>query len=350
MRLRARIRSLLPIISVTAVCAVIAVLLVSVFAPQPVRPSKPVIVTSGEWAPYVGEGLPEGGPTAQIVTEVLKRQGYDPMVRYTSWSLATKQSQEQGVLGTFPFTAGTDRLRDFVASDPLMDFEYVLFTRVDNQRARQIREPEDLNGLKVGVVPGYDYWPELMRAPATKVTFASSLDAFEALNRGEVDLVPESVESGEAVLADPRFSGDSAAFEFIEPGANPLLGSKETLHFLMKRSGSGEEMMQGFNRELAAYKLTENYRRAVAPITSPRQDAAEIVGAGPIQLYPVGTGQVVLSAPGAKVQVRRWPRGYAAPGEAAPGDRAEVKVVSGPLAGRVLEIDPAALKLGKEPG
>ncbi|WP_179256111.1 substrate-binding periplasmic protein [Enemella evansiae] len=335
---------------VAAVCVVAAGLLVSVFAPEPVRPSKPVIVTSGEWAPYVGEGMSQGGPTAQIVTEVLERHGYDPTVRYTSWSLATKQSQEQGVFGTFPFTAGKDRLRDFVASDPLMEFEYVLFTRRDNERAKQIKVPEDLRGLKIGVVPGYDYWASLMQAPAGKVTFDSSLEAFEALNRGDVDLVPESLESGAAVLTDPRFSGDAAAFESLDPSGNPLLGSKETLHFLIKRSVQGEEIMAGFNRELAAYKLTENYRRAVAPITSPNQEAAELVGAGPVELFTVQDQQVVLSAPGAKVHVRRWPTSYATPGPAPRTERAEVKVIDGPLAGRILEVDPAALRLIKEPG
>lgn len=349
MRLKERIRGFLPLILVTAVCAVTVVLLVSVFAPEPIRPSKPVIVTSGEWAPYVGEGLPKGGPVAQIVTEVLERQGYQPMVRYTSWALATKQSQEQGVLGTFPFTAGRDRLKTFVASDPLMDFEYVLFARRDNQRATAIRAPEDLRGLRVGVVPGYDYWPQFMQAPAEKRTFDSSLDAFEALNRGDIDLVPESVESGEAILSDPRFTGDGAAFESLKPEGNPLLGAKETLHFLVKRTSAGEQMIRDFNRELGAYKASENYRRAVAPIASPHQDAAEIIGAAPVELFPLGGGQPLLTPPGVKVKVRRWPSKYLTPGPPRPGERAEVKVVTGPLAGRILEVDAGSLALVKEP-
>jgi ABC-type amino acid transport substrate-binding protein len=313
----------------------------------PVAPSRPVRVSSGVWAPFVGPELPDGGPVTQLVGEVLRRSGYSPEISYTSWSLAEEQVASGATVGAFPLVGSKSRRAHLLFSDPLIDFEYVLF--YDRRKGEpRITAPADLGALRVGGIAGYDYWADLESAVPRFVEFGSTLEGFRALADGRVDVLAEGLLSGQAVLTDPAFTGDADDFGHL-PGGNPLVHSTQGLYFMMADTAESAAVLKRFNQVLAELRRTDEYRRIVAGLeASASQDVAlEPVGErGLVELLDA-TGRLALLAPrGTRAQVLNWPDAFAGAAGTPPARiLVRVKVTNGPAQGRVLYVDARALLL-----
>ncbi|WP_329106937.1 transporter substrate-binding domain-containing protein [Micromonospora sp. NBC_01699] len=318
---------------------------------SPTTPSRAVLVSSGSWAPFVGPELPSGGPVTRLVVEVLSRSGYSPEVRYTSWSLAEEQVAAGATVGAFPLVGSESRRTDFLLSDPLVDFEYVLFYNRRNGEPT-VSSAADLGALRVGAIDGYDYWGELESAVDEFVRFGSALEGFRALADGRIDVLAEGLLSGRAVLADPSFAGDAADFGHL-PGDNPLVHSMEGLYFMMADSNEAATVMARFNATLAKMRQSQEYEDIVADLEpSGRREVTLIPvgGTGLVELLDQDGKLVLLAPKGTRAQVLAWPEAFgASPGP--PPDRilVRVKVTNGPAQGRVLHVDARALLLGTEP-
>ncbi|MFC7618728.1 substrate-binding periplasmic protein [Microlunatus sp. GCM10028923] len=307
------------------------------------------MITSGPWAPFVGPDLPDGGPVAQIVTQVLQSEGYQPEIRFTTWSLALDATKRGENYGSFPFASSGERRADYYLSDPLINFDYVLFYDKARKPAA-VDQPEDLRELRIARIAGYDYWPELEEAVTEFIPFNSSLEAFQALARGEVDLVPESRLSGQAVLADPGFAYDSGRFDHLDYSKNPLLGSVGGMHFMFPKQRDSEKLLSRFNEALASYKKTDEYRALTAGLT----DGA---AGDEVTLHPHDDGLVSLIDPrsksilvtptGTRALVLDWPEPFVtgSPNQPTKSIMVPVKVLDGPATGRVLEVDARSLQL-----
>ncbi|GAA3771140.1 hypothetical protein GCM10022225_67870 [Plantactinospora mayteni] len=316
--------------------------------PSPTSPSRPVLVSSGDWAPFVGPELPDGGPVTELVVEVLNRSGYRPEIRYTSWSLAEEQVRSGATVGMFPLVGSESRRADLLLSDPLVDFEYVLFY---DRRAGQptVSSAAELGALRVGGITGYDYWDELESAVTDLVEFPSTLEGFRALADGRIDLLAEGLLPGQAALADPSFAGDVGDFGHL-PGDDPLIHSVEGLYFMMADSAEAATVMREFNQVLAELRQTEEYAEIVAELSPSGQREVTldpVGGSGLVELLDE-RGRLVLLAPqGTRAQVLDWPTEFVDRAGPTPGRiLVEVKLTNGPGQGRVLHVDARALRLG----
>lgn len=342
-----------PVLLAVAISLVL-VLIGSRFASTPASPAQPILVASGAWEPFVGPDLAGGGPLARVVTEVFERQGYAPQIAYTTWPLALQRTEDESVVATFPFVGTESRRNDYLLSDPLLAFDYRLFVRRGDEVAGAVSTADDLQALRVAHIAGYEYWTELVDAVPSFVEYASKEAAFAALAADEVDVVPEGSLSGEAVLDAPGFGGDAGDVVQLEAGDNPLLGSTEALHVMMAPSAENSRILAGFNEALAEVKLTELYENLVAGLTRG-------VGGDELTLRPVGEGRLItltdvdgrtyVTPSGTPVRVLEWPPEFTE-GSASPlRGRIDVriKVLAGPLLGRVMTVDARALDLGGAP-
>jgi polar amino acid transport system substrate-binding protein len=341
-----RLGMLWPSLLLVLLVTVVLVFLVSRLTASPARPLKPIFVVSGDWQPFVGEDLPGGGPVARLVTEVLQRQGYAPGVAFTTWPLAQQRTDDRSVIGGFPFVGSEARRAEYLLSDPLVEFEYVLFVR----RGQQLTGADDLRALDVAHIDGYDYWPELEETVTDFVEYPSKEAAFAALASGEVDVVPEGRDSGAAVLSSRSFSGDSSAIVAVEPGDDPLLGSTETMHFMLARTEDNRRFLDEFNRMLAEVKRTDVYDDVMTSLEAGS-------GADELTLQPVGatglvvltdrSGRLLITPAGTRVRVVTWPAAFTQGLDRLPTRpvRVVVKVLDGPARGRVMTVDARALVL-----
>lgn len=314
---------------------------------SPTSPARPVLVSTGSWAPFVGPELPDGGPVTKLVVEVLNRAGYSPEVRYTSWPLAEEKVRTGATLGAFPLVGSPSRRRDLLLSDPLIDFEYVLFY---NRRKGEppVTTATDLRALRVGGISGYDYWNELESAVPRMVEFDSTLEGFQALADGQIDILAEGLLPGQAALADPSFAGDARDFGYLQ-GDNPLVRSVQGVYFMMARTPEAASVMEKFNRALAEFRRSTEYEQLVeglAPSTIRDVTLTPLGETGLVELLD-DKGKLVLIAPrGTRAQVLTWPEPFVRSAGTLPGRiLVPVKITNGPAQGRVFHVDARALLL-----
>ncbi|WP_117212312.1 substrate-binding periplasmic protein [Allorhizocola rhizosphaerae] len=340
-----------PVLVLSAVVVVAAAVVVAGLRATPTSPARPMPVSSGSWAPFVGAELPDGGPLAKLVTETLRRSGYSPEITYTSWSLAEGQVSSGATLGVFPLVGSASRRANLLLSDRLLDFEYVLFYNRRSGEPR-VESAADLSRLRVGGIAGYDYWPALESAVGDFVEFETSLDGFRALADGRVDVLAEGLLSGQAVLSGPAFAGDTGDFSHIKGdnrAGSDLVHSVEGLYFMMPNTPAGATVMERFNRELGKMRQTGEYERIVAELTPAATQGVTLTPIGETGLVELldANGNLVLLAPqGTRAQVLAWPKEFTDSGTGA-GERVliQVKVSNGPARGRVLYVDARAVQL-----
>jgi ABC-type amino acid transport substrate-binding protein len=336
-----------PVLVLCTVVAVSAAVVVFELRPSPVSPSRPLPLSSGSWAPFVGPDLPDGGPMTKLVVETLRRAGYSPEVSYTSWSLAEDQVTSGASLGVFPLVGSESRRQKLLLSDPLVDFEYVLFYNRRSGMPR-ISSAADLRALRVGGIAGYDYWAELESAVGKFVEFESTLEGWQALAEGTIDLLAEGLLSGQAVLADPAFAGDAGDFDYLR-GDNPLVHSVEGLYFMMADTPAAADVIMRFNQELAEFRHSDEYERIVAdlePSTSPEVALTPTGRSGLVELLDATGRQVLLAPKGTRARVLAWPEEFTG-ARTGPPERilVKVKLANGPAQGRVVYVDARAVQL-----
>jgi ABC-type amino acid transport substrate-binding protein len=348
---RSSLRVLAPAAVLVAALVLAAGLVVGQLREPRASTPRPVLVASGSWAPFVGPDLPDGGPLVELVTEVLRSRGYSPEVGYTSWSQAERRARAGDAIGVFPLVGSAGRGEDLLRSDPLLDFEYVLF--YDRSRPEPlVTGPADLATLRVGRIAGYDYWPELESAVPAFVEYPSSLDAFRALARGEIDLLPEGLLSGNAVLADPALASDAQGFGYLD-GPEPLVRSTQGLYFMMPRTREADALLRDFDAGLADFRTTDAYAAIVGELTSGTSaDPVSLVPAGSdglVELRDADGTPVLLTPRGTRARVLEWPAAFLTGSSGRPDPEkpvlVRVKLTNGPAVGRVFSVDARDLVL-----
>jgi hypothetical protein len=314
---------------------------------RPGASTHPLRLTSGAWGPYVGPGLADDGPVAKLVVEALRRAGYSPEVDFTSWSVAEQQVHDGTSNGVFPLVGSQQRRARLRLSDKITDFQYALFYK-RGAHERRITSAAGLSGQRVGRIAGYDYWAELDSAVTTWVDCRTALECFEYLAAGKVDLVAEGLLAGDAVLADPAFSGDQAEFDHVRDD-NPWARSMEGLYLMMGNASGSAEVIRAFDRELAKMHDSGEQDQILAGVqgSAPEQVGLAPTGESGLVELMDAHGRVVLLAPqGTQAQVMQWPAEFGGVGVSLRRRiLVQVKIVNGPARGRVVYVDARALRL-----
>jgi len=349
---------------------------VLVISPRPPQPLQHVHVFAGEWEPFIGEGLDRQGPVAELGREIFRRAGYEPELRFVGWAEAENRIVVNREFAAFPFVASGDRGAEVLFSDALHHFDYVLFFREGGPVSADLlaagaTESLGARGWRVGVPAGYAVWPALGEAIEAghleRVEFASVRAAFRALAEGRVDLVPESRRVGRRLLLDPTFDVDATRIRAAAPSPDELergvlAGSRESLHIMVPRTEAGRDLVDDLNRALAAgapgatrVAPGRGVQVGDPPAAVRRADDGE--PATRVELRGVtdavdDDGVAYLLASGVQAVVLRWPRAFVAaegdPGGSEAGSEAgeevaypalcRIKVVTGPLRGRILHV------------
>lgn len=301
----------------------IAVLMVRI---QPPRAAQSVQVITSDWQPYVDTTVDQGGAVGEIVVSVLAGSGYNAQVAYDTWNSGLDRVNQGTAFGIFPMVKSESRSEVFEYSDPLVDYSYVLFKRRGTEVPEAVLSG-DLSGMRVGVIDGYDYWPELDESGATFKDYPTTVAGFEALSNDEVDFVAESDIVGNATLKGQKFDGDAHEFDIVR-GDNPALSSTDSVYFLIRKSKLSGDVMKKFNEALAEYKRTERYGELVANLEG-TTDTVTFAGESLINVES-DTGEPLGTVPpGITGRVLQWPA------DLKPGEMLRIKMLDGPLSGRI---------------
>ena len=306
---------------------------------QPPKAAQSVQVLTSDWEPYVDTTAEQGGIIGDMVTSVLASSGYNANVAFDNWAPGLDKVERGTAFGIFPMVKSAEREALFEYSDPLVSYRYVLFARTDEQIPDAVLRG-DLTGIRVGKIDGYDYWPELENSHAEFTSYPSTIAGFAALAKGEVDLLAESDIVGRATLESEKFSGDASEFRIIE-GDHPALSSEDSVYFLIRKSKISSDVMTRFNASLKEYKNTDRYREQVEALTvSP--DHVVLTGDGLVEVLDEFGKPMGAVPPGVAARVLEWPK------DLAEGSQTTIKMLDGPLAGRIAIVNLENVEVNRE--
>lgn len=214
-------------------------------------------LATGEWPPYTGAGLDDGGFFTALVMEVVRTMGLEPRVRIGSWGSAEEGVRTGDVWGAFPYAINDEGQKPFWFSEPIMLTRTVFF--YDGGRLRdppQYRLLEDLRAYRIGGVRGYWYESLFARAGLQVIAMESDEENVRALVRGDVDLAAMDLQVGRWLLCR-QDSKDMGRISVLDP---PLLSG--TAHVLISRTyPDAAGLMQRFNAALGEVRRSGRYRK-----------------------------------------------------------------------------------------
>lgn len=235
---------------------VLAAILVvsSLFVQAQTSDNRTITISSGEWIPFTGQKLKNGGFCTYILQKALS--GYALNIEYMPWKRAMLMAKNGEFDATPCWIPAPQRDEDFIFTDPIMVQKKVFFHRKDLRFDWYTLN--DLKPYKIGAALGYSYGEELDKAfkqGDLNVEFVvEDTMNLRKLMLGRIDLYPIELLVGYTILFK----------EFPAPQVNlitnhPKEVTRSTYHLLISKQIDPERarrIEQDFNAGME--RLREN--------------------------------------------------------------------------------------------
>ncbi len=204
---------------------------------------------TGDWAPYVSEKMPEGGPTPQIIKAALEAVGHTASFKYVPWSRTEVMTQKGKSVATFPWSTTGEFEKTCYLSTPLAHQKMVFFYMKEKHSGWDYTDLEDLKKYKVGGSLGYSY-VQIFADAGLEPSYAPDIESsIKKLVHGRIDFLPESLLVGLQTIKD-KFPAD---VENIASSKTPLF-TKPLYLMISKAHPDGEELHDAFEKGFAIIK------------------------------------------------------------------------------------------------
>ncbi|WP_157497141.1 substrate-binding periplasmic protein [Hahella ganghwensis] len=218
------------------------------------RPEIEIRLVTGEFPPFTGENLPNGGFFTELVSTVFYELGYAIDISFAPWKRGYQDTLEGKYSATFPYSYSQERARHFKYSEPLRINTVHIFVHRDSLLRYQ--ELKDLHGARFCTGLGYNIFPPLREARDMKIISITTVPKIEncfrmiANRRMDATFLNSEVGWEEAF----RATGDADQFKTLE---KPIYVVREYL-ILSKEYPESEMLLNNFNTGLN--RLIENGR------------------------------------------------------------------------------------------
>jgi polar amino acid transport system substrate-binding protein len=226
-----------------------------------------IVLTSLEWPPYTGAGLPGQGMTSEVVRAAFEAVGYTVEIRFLPWKRALADVwQDPDVVGAFPEYASPDRQRSFLLSD-VIGISPVGLVHLKS-RPLHWRRLQDLSGLSIGTVQGYanteDFDRMARRRQLLVEPAVSDLLNLRKILAGHLALAVADVNLFRfQIMHDRRLWRDRQRLQ-----VNPHLLGVNTLHVCFLRGREGAAYLRDFNeglRRISVSSIERHYLERIFP-------------------------------------------------------------------------------------
>jgi polar amino acid transport system substrate-binding protein len=211
-------------------------------------------LVTGEFAPYSGKNLPNGGMMTELVSGIFYQLGHPVSVTYLPWKRGYQATRDGRFSATFPYSFHPERANEMLYSAPLHSSPVYLFVHVEaplNEAA-----PENLQGLRLCTALGYNVFPPIEEARDRQlielITVREMDNCVRMLENRRADAIFLSEDAGWNLIE--RVAGSRRNYRML---AEPIHTVREYL-LVSKRYPGGAELIEAFNEELA--RLIENGR------------------------------------------------------------------------------------------
>lgn len=220
-------------------------------------------LTTGEWSPYISEGLDNKGLFAQITVEAFATQNIEVELGFFPWQRVFQLSKSGEWDGTLAYAKTTEREKYYYYSEPVYTGQYALF----HLKARPLKWQKyaDLHNVTIAATRGFGgMGQEFIAAEESKVInverLASDDQSFNMLLLNRVQAVASDVEVG-YVLINKLF-GPEKADMFTH---SPRIIQQARYHLALAKNGKrGAELLAKFNTGLNILKQNGRYNQIIS--------------------------------------------------------------------------------------
>lgn len=217
-------------------------------------------LVTGEFAPYSGEHLPNGGMLTDLVVGIFYHLGYPVSVTYLPWKRGYQQTLSGKFTATFPYSFSAERAEQMLYSAPLRSDSVHLFVHVEAQL--KYTELADLRGARLCTALGYNLFPQLQEAVNQRlvelITVREMDSCVRMMENGRADAIFLTEQSGWKLIEE--VAGSRGNYRMLE---KPIHEVHEYL-LIAKDYPGGAELLKRFNRELARRVANGDYQRLAA--------------------------------------------------------------------------------------
>ncbi|MEH6625714.1 MAG: transporter substrate-binding domain-containing protein [Motiliproteus sp.] len=222
-------------------------LLASVLWSTPIqaKPFTPSEVYTAHWPPYVNKLGQELGTASRIVQLIYYQMEIEPDWQELDYYFSYQQIMKGGIKASFPYFRTQKRANEVLFSAPLMKVENGVFY---STRGEVDPERVDINRLRIGRVAGYSYGENLTFMLDKARVFNSEIQALTGLVKGEIDLLPMSVEVARKLIQE-YFPHRIHEFKLLDE-----YRSRDAVHLIAPKTLEGESFIADFNTALETLK------------------------------------------------------------------------------------------------
>lgn len=204
------------------------------------------LVTGSDYAPYVDDKLPGGGPVTLLVRQAFAAAGIKTDISVEPWRRGYEGLLARRFDATFPYLPTEQRLRDALFSDPIVTVRQHLVVAVGNEKAAMATGW--MKGRRVCAAIGYGLppWLDLLiqQGDVSRVTPTQQRNCLSMVVAGRADFM---VEDDRIAIARRATAGEREKLTTV-PGP---AASQSTLHLIVARDHPhGRQILDSFNQGL----------------------------------------------------------------------------------------------------
>ncbi|WP_018693679.1 substrate-binding periplasmic protein [Algicola sagamiensis] len=214
------------------------------------------VIASGDWEPFTGKTLPQGGLVVQLARAALQAVGQDIKVIYMPWERSYQGVQKHKVLGTFPWVVTDERQQIFLVTKTLFHSEEQFFVRYDSDI--QFKTEKDISGKVVCLPKGWT--PSAIQGFLDKKLIqlyepsASDL-CFRAIFGKKADLFASIPIAGWSAISKLGFKSNDFRIE------GPILSKNKLAILVSKEHPQSKSFVKAFNEGLDKIEQSGEYQR-----------------------------------------------------------------------------------------
>jgi len=227
------------------------------FAFSSEKASADIRLASGEWSPYVGESLEQGGFISHLVSESFAQSGMEVRWDYLPWKRAYEMTRMGDYGGTFLWRYSAKRAQEFYFSDPLIETQAVMFHRKGLDF--EWKNDASLLGHRIGGTIGYHY--QFSQIKGINIDWVDSdYTNMKKLVRGRIDLFAVDMAVGYHLLRTRIDKQDATQITHSEWQQ----GEPVSYHLMLPRRLEGSKrLLDRFNRGLAQLQKSGRYQAII---------------------------------------------------------------------------------------
>lgn len=221
----------------------------------------------GEWYPYTSS---RGGLAMDIVTEICRRAGIVASIEVIPWNRAETRVLEGKSFGTFPYSFTEGRNRSFLLSEPFISADTLIIRNASNASA-----PKGLAGSRIGITAGSEVIAAELRKRGAFVEETETIEM--SLRKLETNRIDFIVEDRNIVRNLLRIT-ENSDIVLCDDSLGATLPKRDYRVLVSRALPSAEALLRRFNRSLAEFIKSEEYRKTLAKygiLDAGRQSAKE---------------------------------------------------------------------------